>query len=183
MNFIKSEFEELFLIELSPKGDERGWFMRTFSEDIFKENITNFNSHWVQMNHSFNAEKGTWRGLHFQKPPFQETKIVRCISGAILDYVVDIRKDSNTFLKSFSVELSAKNKKMLYIPKGFAHGFLTLESNTELIYLHDEYYKPDDESGLRYNDSRLGLEIKMPISNISKRDKTHKLLDENFIGY
>lgn len=183
MKFVETEFQELFVIELAPKGDERGWFMRTFSEDLFKENIPNFHSKWVQMNHSFNAEKGTWRGFHFQKPPYQETKVVRCISGAVLDCVVDLRKGSPTFLKSFTIELSSKNKNMLYIPKGFGHGFLTLENDSELVYLHDEFYNPDAEDGLRYDDKKIDFELKIPISTISERDKNHKLLTENFKGY
>jgi|JI10StandDraft_1071094.scaffolds.fasta_scaffold205038_2 dTDP-4-dehydrorhamnose 3,5-epimerase len=183
MDFLETKFEGLYLIQFQPKGDERGWFMRTFSEDLFKKNIAIFDSRWVQMNHSFNAEKGTWRGLHFQKPPFQETKAVRCISGAVIDYVVDIRENSPTFLKSYSVELSSENKKMLYIPKGFAHGFLTMENNTELVYLHDEFYSPEYEDGLRYNDPVLDIKIENDISNISPRDMNHTLLTTQFKGY
>ena len=157
--------------------------MRTFSEDLFKEKISDFTSKWVQMNHSFNAEKGTWRGLHYQKPPFQETKVVRCISGGVIDYVVDLRKGSSTFLHSYSVELTADNKKMIYIPKGFAHGFLTTENNTELVYLHDEFYSSEYEDGLSYNDPFLDIQIKNNISNISTRDMNHTLLTTQFKGY
>lgn len=181
------KFDEIFLtgsyvISPSVNQDDRGWFMRTYSEDLFKSNIQDFNSKWVQMNHSFSKQKFTWRGFHFQTPPYLETKLVRCISGKILDYIIDLRLESKTFLKHFSVELSAENKKTIYIPKGFAHGFLTLESNSELIYLHDEYYNPDFESGINYQDPIL--DIKLPINPIviSKRDSSHKLLNNNFKG-
>jgi dTDP-4-dehydrorhamnose 3,5-epimerase len=157
--------------------------MRTYCEELFKKNIPNFDSKWVQMNHSFNAEKATWRGLHFQKPPFQETKLVRCIAGSIIDYVLDLRNDSPTFLKSYQIELSATNKKMLYIPKGFAHGFLTLENNTEILYLHDENYTPTHEDGIRHNDSFINLDFPIAILHISERDQNHRLLTKEFKGY
>lgn len=183
MEFESTEIQDLFVIHLKMIGDDRGWFMRTFSEDVFRENIPGFKCKWVQMNHSFNAEKGTWRGLHYQKPPYQETKVVRCISGALIDYVVDLRKNSPTFLNSYTVELSAENKKMLYIPKGFAHGFLTIENNTELVYLHDEFYTQECEVGLRYDDTLIQLELASPIIHISEKDKNHKLLNKEFKGY
>lgn len=183
MKFIPTEFEGLFLIQLDKKGDERGWFMRTYSKDLFNSNIPNYSSNWVQMNHSYNRESATWRGLHFQFPPYQETKLVRCISGKVLDFVVDLRKDSKTLLKTFCTELSPQNSLMLFIPKGFAHGFLTLEKDSELLYLHDEYYNPDYESGLRYDDPLIKINIDFNIHNISERDKSHKLLEKNFKGF
>ena len=134
------------------------------------------------MNHSFTAEKGTVRGMHFQHPPFSEIKMVRCIAGAVLDVIVDIRKDSPTFLQQVSVELSTTNKQMIYIPAGFAHGFQTLEDNTELIYHHSEYYQPGVEGGLRYNDIALDIQWLLPAINVSERDNNHPLLDGNFKG-
>jgi dTDP-4-dehydrorhamnose 3,5-epimerase len=180
MEFEKTKFKDLFIIKPKVLGDCRGWFMRTFSADLFKKEITNFNSSWIQMNHSFNEKKGTWRGLHIQNTPFQEAKLVRCISGSVMDYAVDLRKGSETFLKVFTVELSQKNKTLLYIPKGFAHGFLTLEDNSELIYMHDENYHHEYELGIRYNDPLINININPII--ISARDQNHTFLSNNFKG-
>ena len=180
MEFIKTIFDGLYLIKPKLLGDSRGWFMRTFSNDIFTEHIPEVNFNWVQMNHSFNKEKGTWRGFHFQNYPHQESKLIRCVSGKVIDFALDLRKNSNTFLKIFSTELSSENKHMIYLPKGVAHGFLTLEENTELIYLHDEYYYPNAESGVRFDDPKINLGIKPEI--ISERDKCHNLLSNNFKG-
>tara|TARA_Y100000385_G_C13011825_1_gene602017 strand:+ start:414 stop:968 length:555 start_codon:yes stop_codon:yes gene_type:complete len=181
------KFEETFLkgvYVITPKiiGDERGWFMRTYCENLFSKNIPNFNSKWRQMNHSFSEEKFTWRGFHFQESPYKETKLIRCISGKVLDYILDIRIGSETFLKCFSTELSSKNKKMIYVPKGFAHGFLTLESNSELVYIHDEYYNPEFERGINYLDPKLKIILPEKPKEISQRDKSHKLLNNNFKG-
>lgn len=183
MNFIETEFEGLFVIKPKIIEDERGWFMRTYSEDFFKKNIQNFSSKWIQMNHSFSREKNTWRGFHFQIPPFQETKLVRCVKGRIIDYVIDLRKNSKTFLKNYKIELSAENKKMIYIPKGFAHGFITLETNTELIYLHDQYYNPEYESGIRFDDPLFQIDIGTQPEHVSQRDLSHNLLSNNFKGF
>ena len=180
MQFEKTDFEGLFVITPKLYGDNRGWFTRTFSFDIFKEKISNFDSTWVQMNHSYSEKKGTWRGFHYQDKPFQETKLVRFISGEVIDFVIDLRKESNTFLKTFKIELSKENQKMLYIPKGFAHGFFTIEDDSELIYLHDEYYNSEFEQGIRFNDPLISIDIKPLI--ISERDKNHNLLPPNFKG-
>ena len=182
MNFLETMFDDLLIIEPKYIQDERGWFMRTFSEDLFKENIPNFSSKWLQMNHSFSKEKNTWRGFHFQLPPYQESKLVRCVNGAIMDYVIDLRKNSKTFLKNFKVELSAENKKMIYIPKGFAHGFITLVSNTELIYTHDQFYNPAFESGIRFDDPLIQINLDEEPKHLSQRDLNHKLLLNNFKG-
>jgi dTDP-4-dehydrorhamnose 3,5-epimerase len=183
MNFIETEIEGLFVIKPTTIEDNRGWFMRTYSEDIFQKNIQNFPEKWIQMNHSFSREINTWRGFHFQIPPFQETKLVRCVSGGIIDFVIDLRKNSKTFLKNYKIELSAKNQKMIYIPKGFAHGFITLETNTELIYLHDQYYNPEYESGIRFDDPFLQIDLGIQPEHVSQRDLTHKLLSNNFKGF
>ena len=180
MQFEKTKFTDLFLIKPEVLVDSRGWFMKTFSSDLFKKEITNFNSSWIQMNHSFSEKKGTWRGFHFQNTPFQEAKLVRCISGSVLDYALDLREGSETFLKVFSLDLSQKNKTMIYIPKGFAHGFLTLEDNSELIYMHDEIYHQESELGIRYNDPLISINIDPLI--ISARDQNHTLLSNNFKG-
>lgn len=173
--------EGVFLLTLQPLGDERGWFVRTFCEKTFLEK--GLNTHWVQWNHSFSAKKGTVRGLHFQHPPFQEIKMVRCISGAVLDIIVDIRKDSETFLQHISVELSAENKSVVYIPKGFAHGFQTLTENAQLLYAHSNEYVKTAEGGLRYDDPALQIKWPLPLTDISNRDQIHPLLNiTNFKG-
>ena len=134
------------------------------------------------MNHSFTTHKGTIRGMHYQAAPYREIKMIRCIAGAVFDVIIDIRQDSPTFLRWFGVELSARNKKMLYIPEGFAHGFQCLTDNCELLYHHSEFYTPASESGIRYNDPLVAIEWPLPVSVISARDATHEILDEKFKG-
>jgi dTDP-4-dehydrorhamnose 3,5-epimerase len=180
MIFEETNFDGLFLIKPKVLRDSRGWFMRTFSKDLFIDNIHNVSPTWVQMNHSFSKEKGTWRGFHFQYSPFQEAKLIRCINGRVLDCVIDLRIGSKTFLKIFKTELSSENRIMVYIPKGFAHGFLTLEDNSELIYLHDEYYHPEVESGINFQDPLINFDIQPQF--ISERDKLHKFLTLEFKG-
>lgn len=180
MIFTETVLKGSFIISLEPYSDERGWFARTYCKKEFA--AIGHDKEWVQMNHSFTVDKGTVRGMHFQHPPFSEIKMVRCIAGAVLDVIVDIRKDSPTFLQHINVSLSADNKKMIYIPHGFAHGFQTLEDNTELIYHHSEYYQPGVEGGLRYNDKALNIQWPLSIQNISERDTNHSLLDNNFNG-
>jgi dTDP-4-dehydrorhamnose 3,5-epimerase len=180
MTFTETALKGSYIISLAPFSDERGWFARTYCKNEFA--AIGHDKEWVQMNHSFAAEKGTVRGMHFQHPPFSEIKMVRCIAGAVLDVIVDIRKDSPTFLQHVSVELSAANKQMIYIPAGFAHGFQTLTDNTELIYHHSEYYQPGVEGGLRCNDDALNIQWLSPVINVSERDNNHPLLDEQFKG-
>ena len=180
MIFTETALKGSYTISLKPYSDERGWFARTYCKKEFA--AIGHDKEWVQMNHSFTVDKGTVRGMHFQHPPFSEIKMVRCIAGAVLDVIVDIRKDSPTFLQHINVSLSADNKQMIYIPHGFAHGFQTLEDNTELIYHHSEYYQPGVEGGLRYNDKALNIQWPLPVQNISERDINHPLLDNNFNG-
>ena len=123
------------------------------------------------MNHSFNNLKGTIRGMHFQKEPHQEKKLVRCIKGSVFDVIIDLRKESETFLKYISIELSEKNKTMILIPENFAHGFQTLEDNTELLYHHTEFYNKEFEDGLLYNDPQLKITWPLPVTVISEKDK------------
>jgi len=152
MKFISTRFKDVYVIELEFFGDERGGFMRTYDLKLFQEIIPSFSGQWKQMNHSFNLHKRTFRGLHYQEAPYQEAKCVRCISGAVIDFALDLRENSETFLQVFEVELSAINQKMIYLPKGFAHGFYTIEDNSELVYLHDEFYQPDFDRGVYYED-------------------------------
>ncbi|MDC3411682.1 dTDP-4-dehydrorhamnose 3,5-epimerase family protein [bacterium] len=182
MNFEKTFLEGVYVITPKVLGDERGWFVRTFSEDMFKENIAGFNSRWLQCNQSFSREKHTWRGFHYQKSPFQESKLVRCISGKVIDYVLDIRYNSPTFMQTFRIVLSSSNMKMVFIPKGCAHGFLTLETNSELVYLHDEYYNPEYEDGVNFLDPMLKLNLPVKPREISQRDRSHKFLNNYFKG-
>ncbi|MEW6506948.1 MAG: dTDP-4-dehydrorhamnose 3,5-epimerase [Bacteroidota bacterium] len=163
-------------IILEPLTDERGFFMRTYDRNIFKE--SGLNKEWVQENHSMTLNKGTIRGLHFQLPPFAETKLVRCIRGEVLDVFVDLRKDSETFGKWDSVILSEENYKMILIPRGFAHGFYTLTDNCEVTYKVDNYYSPAHEIGLLWNDT--DLKIKWPEENpiLSEKDKKNLTLKE-----
>ena len=151
----KRKFEGVYEINLKPHLDARGFFMRTFDESIFKEKGLQRN--WVQENHSRSEEKGIIRGLHFQLPPFTETKMVRCINGAVLDVFVDLRKDSKTFGQWDSIELSAENKNMIFIPRGFAHGFCTLTDISEVVYKVDNYYSQENERGLLWNDKAVGI--------------------------
>lgn len=169
-----------YLIELDPKEDERGWFARYFCKEEFE--TIGHSKEWVQMNHSFTAKKGTLRGMHFQVTPYREIKMVRCIAGAVYDVIIDLRKDSESFLQWTGVELSAANKRMLYIPEGFAHGFQCLEDNCELLYHHSEFYQPGSEAGIRYNDPAINIEWPLAVSLISARDEQHPFLDKDFKG-
>ena len=180
MKFSPATLDGVYIIDLEPVTDERGWFSRTFSKDEFGQ--IDHTKEWVQMNHSFTTTKGTIRGMHYQLPPFREIKMVRCIAGAVFDVVIDIRKGSETFLQWVGVELTAANKKMLYIPEGFAHGFQTLTDNCELLYRHSEFYKPGAESGIRYDDPLIDIKWPTTLTVISDRDRTHVLLNESFKG-
>ena len=180
MIFTETALKGSYIISLEPYSDERGWFARTFCKKEFE--AIGHHKEWVQMNHSFTTDKGTVRGMHFQLPPFSEIKMVRCVAGAVLDVIVDIREGSPTFLQWTGVELSAANKKMIYIPEGFAHGFQTLEENSELIYHHTAFYQPGVEAGLRYNDPAIKIDWPLAVQNISARDKEHPLLNEHFKG-
>jgi dTDP-4-dehydrorhamnose 3,5-epimerase len=169
-----------YIIELQPFSDERGWFARFYCKNEFKQ--IGHEKEWVQLNHSATYKKGAIRGMHFQKPPHSEIKMVRCIAGAVFDVIVDLRKNSATFLKWFGAELSAENKKMIYIPEGFAHGFQCLTDNCELIYHHTEFYAPAAEAGIKYDDPKIDIEWGLPVTTISQRDAAHPYLDENFKG-
>jgi dTDP-4-dehydrorhamnose 3,5-epimerase len=179
LNIIQTNFKDLYIIEPNSFKDERGALSRVFCEeelkDIFKFNIK-------QINHSVTKDKGTARGLHFQYEPNAEIKMVKCIKGAIFDVVVDIRENSPTFLQHFTVELTEQNQKMMYIPKGFAHGFQTLEDNSELLYLHSNIYTPSNEGALNIYDPILNIKWPLTTANLSVRDKEHPYLDINFKG-
>jgi len=181
MKFVSTQLEGLKLIIPEINSDERGFFFRSFCKKTFT-NAGIKNIEFVQLNHSFNKEKGIFRGLHYQHSLAAEEKLVRCISGAIYDIVVDIRKESPTFLKWQGFEIDDLNHNMLFIPKGFAHGFITLVPNTILSYHHTEYYQPGFEGGLSVFDPKLSINLPLEIAVISKRDKQHPFINEDFSG-
>jgi len=176
MKFNEIFLKGAYLIELTPFIDERGVFTRLFCE----QELTAIGHYKkiVQINHSLNKQQGTVRGLHFQKSPHAEIKIVRCIHGRIWDVIVDIRKDSPTFLQWFGVELSLESYNAIYIPGGFAHGFQTLTDNAQLLYFHTEFYHPASEGGLRFNDPSLKIDWKQEVTDISTRDQHYPLVPE-----
>ncbi|MBA3663140.1 MAG: dTDP-4-dehydrorhamnose 3,5-epimerase [Bacteroidetes bacterium] len=180
MKFNAQFLAGLYTIELNVLNDERGSFARTFCKKEFAQ--IGHTKEFVQLNQSWNTKKGTIRGMHFQQPPFREVKLIRCVRGAVSDTVVDIRKNSPTFLEHFTVELSEENRTMIYVPEGFAHGFQTLTDNADLVYHHTEYFVPNAEGGLRYNDPLLNIKWPLPVSEISERDKNHPLIDNNYKG-
>lgn len=180
MIFTETKLAGSYIIDPQVRADERGWFMRTYCKNEFAD--IGHTKEWVQVNHSFTVEKGTLRGMHFQHPPFEEIKLVRCVAGSVYDVIIDLRKESPTFLQWTGIELSAENKKMIYIPAGFAHGFQTLQNDCELIYHHSQFYTPGVEAGIRYNDLLVAIQWPLSITNISSRDNGHPLLDENFKG-
>jgi dTDP-4-dehydrorhamnose 3,5-epimerase len=169
-----------YIIDLEPRSDERGWLARYYCKEEFQK--IGHTKEWLQMNHSATAKKGSIRGMHFQLHPYKEIKMLRCIAGSVYDVIIDLRKDSDTFLQWIGVELSAANKKMLYIPEGFAHGFQCLEDNCELLYHHSEFYQPGAEAGIRYDDPLVNIQWPLPLTVISSRDEQHLYLDENFKG-
>jgi dTDP-4-dehydrorhamnose 3,5-epimerase len=180
MKFEKTNLAGSYVVNIIASTDERGWFARTFDKDEFKK--INFGGEWVQINHSFTNKTGTVRGMHYQLSPFAEVKLVRCIAGAVYDVIIDLRKNSATFLQWFGIELSAENKKMIYIPEGFAHGFQTLADNCELIYHHSQIYKPGFEGGIIYDDQMINIQWPGKVTNISTRDEEHNYLPNNFEG-
>jgi dTDP-4-dehydrorhamnose 3,5-epimerase len=180
MIFTPLPFAGAYTIDLQPYRDERGWFARIWCKEEFGQ--IGHTKEWVQMNHSVSYQKGTLRGMHFQHAPFREIKMVRCIEGAVLDVIIDIREGSQTFLQWCAVELSAANNRMIYIPEGFAHGFQTLSDNSGLIYHHTESYVPGVEGGIRYDDPQVGIHWPLPVSVISGRDTQHPYLDNQFKG-
>ena len=169
MLFSETPLKGAHVIELEKRGDERGFFARMFCEKEFSTH--GLATRLVQVNNSAAARRGTLRGCHYQLPPKAETKLVRCIRGALYDVIIDVRRDSPTFGNHFGVELTAENRKMLYVPKGFAHAFLTLEDETEAIYLVDEFYAPDHERGIRWNDPKFGIDWPIDPVVISDKDR------------
>ena len=179
MNFEETDIKRVFKVIPRVLGDDRGGFFRFFCKKEFAA-ITS--KQFVQMNHSINAKKGTLRGLHYQQPPHAEDKLVRCVKGKIWDVFIDLRKESPTFLQWRSAVLSEENKEMLFLPKGIAHGFITLEDDTHVLYHHTEYYNPESERGFRYDDQKLKIDWPVEMSNISQRDEEHPFIADSFKG-
>jgi dTDP-4-dehydrorhamnose 3,5-epimerase len=168
MRFTPTELAGAFIIDLERHEDTRGYFARTFCRREFAAH--GLNPELVQANCSWNARKGTLRGMHYQVPPAEETKLVRCTRGAVYDVIVDLRPESPTFLRHVGVELTAENGRQLYVPEAFAHGFLTLVADTELAYLVGEFHTPGAERGVRHDDPGLGIEWPAAIEVISAKD-------------
>ena len=170
MKFTETRVQGAFLLDLEAQHDHRGFFARSFCVDEFLAHgllPTN-----AQTNLAFNYKRGTLRGMHYQAPPTSESKLIRCISGAIQDVIVDMRPESPTYLEHFSVELSAENRRSLYLPPLFAHGYQTLTDCVEILLQVGESYRPGGECGLRYDDPALEIEWQLPVTEISEKDRS-----------
>lgn len=178
MRFTETCLKGAYIIEIEPMEDERGFFARSWCQKEFA--AQGLNPDFVQCNISFNKEKGTLRGMHYQVDPHAEAKLVRCTMGAIYDVIIDFRSESSTFRQWFGIELTAHNHKMIYIPEGFAHGFQTLEEDSELLYLHTEFYSAEHEGGIRYNDPMINISWPLEVTGISEKDQNHPVLSYNF---
>jgi len=176
MIFNKTKFDSAYTIDLSPIEDERGFFARYFCENEFKDN--NLNTEWKQINNSFSKDKFTLRGLHYQLAPSTEVKLVRCIKGSIWDVIVDLRENSRTYREWFGTELSESNRRMMYVPKGFAHGFLSLSVNSEIIYLVSDFYSKENERSLLWSDEAIGIKWPVKPQVISDKDSIAPLLKD-----
>lgn len=181
MKKVETKIPGVIIIEPDCHGDHRGWFMETYSTEKYKDlGITTV---FVQDNHSFSAQKGTLRGLHFQNAPMSQAKLVRCTKGKVIDVAVDIRKGSPTYLQYVSVELSEENKRQFFIPRGFAHGFLTLTDNVEFEYKVDNLYSKECDRGIRYDDPSINVDWGGLLNGIqpilSEKDINGPLLSES----
>lgn len=169
MQFTETKLKGAYIIDIERLEDERGFFARTWCQKEFHDH--NLNSKLVQCSVSYNAKKGTLRGMHYQTEPFEECKLIRCTRGSIYDVIVDIRQASATYGQYIDVVLSSENRRMLFVPEGFAHGFLTLEDNTEIFYQMSEFFAPNHSKGFRWNDPAFGIKWPDEIRIISERDR------------
>jgi dTDP-4-dehydrorhamnose 3,5-epimerase len=174
MKFTPTSLSGAFIVEIEPHSDERGFFARTFCAQEFEQQglVSNF----VQCSASLSIARGTLRGLHYQQVPACEAKLVRCAAGALFDVIVDLRRESRTYLKHFSIELTAESRTAVYVPAMFAHGFQALEANTEVFYMIDTYYTPELSTGIRFNDPKLGIPWPLPVAAISEKDANWPLI-------
>ena len=175
MIFTETILKNACVLELEKREDHRGFFARTWDKKEFEKH--NLNSNLVQCNVSFSKKRGTLRGMHYQKTPFEESKLIRCTKGKIYDVIIDLRSSSSTFKKWFGVELTEENYKMLYVPEGFAHGFQTLEDNSEIIYQVSEFYTPNSELGIHWNDPAFNITWPIKEKIITEKDNSWKLFD------
>lgn len=181
MNFIKTEIEGVMIVEPAVFGDHRGFFMESWSKRSFEEAGLHFD--FVQDNHSSSSVKGTLRGIHFQRGEKAQAKLVRCVKGAVLDVAVDLRPDSPTYKKWVAVELSAENKRQLLIPRGFGHGFVTLTDEVEFLYKADNYYAPEADGGIRWNDPEIGVNWGVENPILSQKDANAPWLKDAVTGF
>lgn len=181
MKIIQTEINDLIVIEPRVFGDHRGWFVESYNQNIFSENGISID--FKQDNHSLSNNKGVLRGLHFQNNPYTQTKLVRCTRGKVWDVAVDLRKSSPTYLKWFGIELTPENHKQLLIPQGFAHGFITLEENTEVQYKVDNFYDLNTDRSIRYDDPNI--KIKWPLDDVvlSEKDLKAPYLNESDVNF
>lgn len=172
MRFTETRLKGAYIIDIEPVEDERGFFARTWCEKEFKSR--KLPPRFVQCSISFNKKRGTLRGMHYQVKPHEEHKLVRCTRGAIYDVIIDLRPKSPTFKQWIAVELSAANRRMLYVPAGFAHGFQTLEDETEVLYQISEFYNPNHSAGVRWNDPAFGIRWPLEVRVISLKDQEYR---------
>lgn len=173
MLFHNTSLKDAYLIDLEKREDERGFFARFFCSKEFEGK--NLEKGFVQVNNSLSKHKGTLRGIHYQVAPKEEVKLVRCIKGSFYDVIVDLRKNSPTFKQWFGAHLSGENRRMMYVPKGFGHAFLTLEDDTEALYMVSEYYSPEHERGVRWDDPSIHIKWPFEPLIISEKDEKHPL--------
>ncbi len=181
MIFNQTPLAGAYTIELEKRGDDRGFFARMFCEEEFRQ--AGLETRFLQVNNSLSGLKGTLRGLHYQLPPAAEVKVVRCVRGALWDVIVDLRAGSPNFGKWFGAELSENNRSMMYVPRGFAHGFLTLTDDAEAIYLVSAPYSPEHERGVNYKDPDINIEWPSEPVEISEKDRQWPGLDPEFHGF
>ncbi|QPK64927.1 dTDP-4-dehydrorhamnose 3,5-epimerase family protein [Methylomonas sp. LL1] len=180
MNILPTSLSGLFVVETTPVTDHRGAFARLFCEWELAPILGG--RHIAQINYSRTSAVGAVRGLHFQHPPHAEMKLVRCLRGRVWDVALDLRAGSPTFLRWHAEELSSNNRRMLVIPEGCAHGFQVLEADSELLYLHTEFYTPAAESGVLHDDPRLAIRWPLPVTDLSERDLRHAAIPADFLG-
>lgn len=181
MKITQTKVNDLIIIELKVFGDDRGWFVESYNQKVFSDH--GINIEFKQDNHSLSVEKGVLRGLHFQNNPNAQTKLVRCTRGKIWDVAIDLRKSSPTYLKWFGIELTPENHKQLLIPQGFAHGFVTLEENSEVQYKVDNFYDTNTDRSIKYDDPNIG--IKWPLDDVilSEKDKKAPYLKDSDVNF
>ncbi|MEZ4592544.1 MAG: dTDP-4-dehydrorhamnose 3,5-epimerase [Chloroflexota bacterium] len=171
MIFTKTALQDAVIVDIQAHADERGFFGRTWCQEEFA--AQGLDPNLAQCSISYNRQKGTLRGMHLQLPPFAEAKLVRCVQGAIYDVIIDLRTDSPSYMQWIGVELTAVNHRALYVPKGFAHGFLSLADDTEVLYMISEFYAPDQARGLRWNDPQFNIQWPGTVTVMSDKDQVY----------